>query len=296
LKKLSQSDNKSLRESIIGILFMLAQHKPVSPDKSVSQSNVHPPDKDRQHDETAVNHIMISYQWGSQPLIKRIASHLKELGYNIWIDIEEMQGSTLDAMASAVEGSSVVLIGMTKKYKESPNCRSEAEYTNKLRKHFIPLILEPNYTPDGWLGLMLGEKLYYPISEENFEDMMQSLIKVLGNKGKPKSSESEKLVGSSTSLTTDHLALKKTFSTVVVENPIPKWSVDDVVLWLRKENLSQFENIFIKQQISGNALSVLIPFVHKKDLDEVVEVFEKQFVGLCFGQYLELIAALLRLR
>lgn len=33
-------------------------------------------------------------------------------------------GSTLEAMSLAIENAAVVLIGMSKKYKESPNCRS----------------------------------------------------------------------------------------------------------------------------------------------------------------------------
>ena len=45
-----------------------------------------------------------------------------------------MGGSTLEAMASAVENAAVVLIGLSEKYKLSPNCRTEAEYTFQLRK------------------------------------------------------------------------------------------------------------------------------------------------------------------
>lgn len=33
-------------------------------------------------------------------------------------------GSTLEAMSLAIENAAVVLIAMSKKYKESPNCRS----------------------------------------------------------------------------------------------------------------------------------------------------------------------------
>lgn len=41
----------------------------------------------------------------------------------MWIDVERMGGSTLSAMAEAVENAAVVLICMSEKYKESPNCR-----------------------------------------------------------------------------------------------------------------------------------------------------------------------------
>ena len=42
----------------------------------------------------------------------------------MWMDVDEMSGSTLEAMASAVENASVVLICACEKYKESPNCRT----------------------------------------------------------------------------------------------------------------------------------------------------------------------------
>ena len=42
-------------------------------------------------------HIMISYNWGNQPIVKRIAQSLQEKGYTIWLDLEQMGGSTLEA-------------------------------------------------------------------------------------------------------------------------------------------------------------------------------------------------------
>ena len=36
------------------------------------------------------------------------------------------------------------------------NLRAEAEYTFNIRKKYIPLIMQADYKPDGWLGLILG--------------------------------------------------------------------------------------------------------------------------------------------
>ena len=65
----------------------------------------------------------VTCQWNVQPQIKRIKAALLSRGYRVWIDIEQMLGSTVDAMAAAVEGSAVVLFGVSRAYKESPNCR-----------------------------------------------------------------------------------------------------------------------------------------------------------------------------
>ena len=41
---------------------------------------------------------------------------------------EQMKGSIMDAMSDAVEGAEVVLYGISRGYKESANCRLEANY------------------------------------------------------------------------------------------------------------------------------------------------------------------------
>ena len=49
---------------------------------------------------------------------------LKNDGYRTWIDVDHMGGSTLEAMAAAVENAAVVLVCACEKYKLSPNCRT----------------------------------------------------------------------------------------------------------------------------------------------------------------------------
>ena len=69
-------------------------------------------------------HVMISYQWDVQRLVIQLKNKLQAEGYKVWMDIDEMGGSTLESMATAVENASVVLVCVSQKYKESPNCRS----------------------------------------------------------------------------------------------------------------------------------------------------------------------------
>ena len=67
---------------------------------------------------------MISYQWDVQTLVIQLKNKLQADGYKVWMDVDEMGGSTLESMAKAVENASVVLVCVSQKYKESPNCRS----------------------------------------------------------------------------------------------------------------------------------------------------------------------------
>ena len=50
---------------------------------------------------------------------------LEKRGYETWMDVEKMAGSTLNAMADAVEESAAIMIIMTKQYKESDACRCD---------------------------------------------------------------------------------------------------------------------------------------------------------------------------
>lgn len=73
---------------------------------------------------TKNQHIMISYQWDCQEIVLRVKDELKSAGFNVWIDVENIEGSTLQSMASAVESCMVFVMAVSRKYFESPNCRS----------------------------------------------------------------------------------------------------------------------------------------------------------------------------
>lgn len=73
---------------------------------------------------------MISYQWDHQEILIDVRDALLEAGYKIWMDIDQMGGSTLEAMANAVEGAKIVLMSVSKKYKDSANCRSGTTITS----------------------------------------------------------------------------------------------------------------------------------------------------------------------
>ena len=67
---------------------------------------------------------MISYQWDHQKILIDLRNALLKAGYKVWMDIDQMGGTTLEAMANAVEGANLVLMSVSKRYKNSQNCRS----------------------------------------------------------------------------------------------------------------------------------------------------------------------------
>jgi hypothetical protein len=46
----------------------------------------------------------------------------------ILVDLENMHGNLLDAMSDAIENSSIFLMCLTEKYKDSPSCRLGNKY------------------------------------------------------------------------------------------------------------------------------------------------------------------------
>ena len=132
---------------------------------------------------------MMSYNWDHQDVIVRVVGSLQSRGYLVWVDVEQMKGATVDTMALAVEGSAVVLIGVSRAYKESSNCRMECQYAHQKKKAIVPLKLTDGYEADGWLGLLLGSSLWYAFygetlsSESAFESRVESLARELGARG-----------------------------------------------------------------------------------------------------------------
>eukprot|EP01047_Picozoa_sp_COSAG01_P029432 COSAG01_NODE_2019_length_8634_cov_14.764499_4_plen_222_part_00 len=72
-----------------------------------------------------------------------------------------MEGSTLDAMSTGVDNAAVMLSCISLAYKESANCRLEAQYGHQQGVDMIPLKMEEGYIPIGWLGLLVGTRIYF---------------------------------------------------------------------------------------------------------------------------------------
>ncbi len=120
--------------------------------------------------------IMISYSHSNKDLCHQVHQTLIKLNYRVWLDFENMYGSTLQSMAQAIESSTIILICMSNPYKQSAYCRSEAEYAFTRQRHIIPLVMEKKYRPDGWLGFICASKMYVDFTKTDFEQAFQKLI------------------------------------------------------------------------------------------------------------------------
>eukprot|EP01052_Picozoa_sp_SAG31_P033152 SAG31_NODE_3711_length_3960_cov_5.475265_5_plen_482_part_01 len=115
-------------------------------------------------------HIMVSYCWNEQDIVTRIARNLQRRGYKVWLDIDQMKGSTLMSMSQAIDDAGMMLYCVSLRYKESVNCRMEAMYAHQSQLDMVPLMMQKDYTPKGWLGMLVGTRLWYPFYGAADED------------------------------------------------------------------------------------------------------------------------------
>lgn len=180
---LTESASKKVSKNAAGIIWLLK--KKLAP-AGAGMSSPLPSDTTEFFKSTVekfiipanlTQHIMISYNRASRDLCLQIKAELEKLKFKVWIDVEDISGSSLESMANAIENSFCILVCMTEKYKQSPNCRwvfvcvcglifnfrwifcwqlfvfsAEGEYSFQLNKPIIPLFMQKDWFPDGWLG------------------------------------------------------------------------------------------------------------------------------------------------
>ncbi|XP_046563254.1 uncharacterized protein LOC124272159 [Haliotis rubra] len=249
------STDKNIRKPCQGLLWnlreiLLQSEEYADLGKELSVSST----KSKEVDQKAKGHVMISYQWANQEVLIKVKDCLRQNGYDVWMDIDNMGGSTLQAMAEAIENASVVLIAMSRRYKDSPNCRAEAEYAFSKRKSIVPLVMELGYRPDGWLGMILGSKLFFDFSGKySFDSKIDGLNKELQRSltdGEPGVSEDagvRKPFDFLCLFTCSHCSVlvQSAKTTTAFRSPavkpdtdsIKQWTSADVAKWLTKHNL-----------------------------------------------------------
>jgi len=155
-----------------------------------------------------------------------------------------MMGSTLEAMAAAIEQSDAIIMCVTHRYKESQACRTEAEYAYTKKKPMIPVMLEKNYAPDGWLGIIMGSKLYYNM--HTVDEMQASLPGLVG--------EVRKVQQTSPAPSSDYSAGGKNGATKEASADVPA-SADAVAVWLADVGLGEYAEAFAGARLWGKSLA-----------------------------------------
>jgi hypothetical protein len=83
----------------------------------------------------------------------------------------------MSAMAEAVENSEFIIMCMSPSYKQSTYCQAEAEYAFNCKRRIVPLLLKADYRADGWLGFLLGVRIYVDFGRYEFTVACDNLMK-----------------------------------------------------------------------------------------------------------------------
>ncbi|CAF1058395.1 unnamed protein product [Adineta ricciae] len=240
-------------------------------DESFSSSN-----KDRETSgKTKKYDVMISYAHDDKELCHRIADHLIRDGFNVWIDKNNMTGSTPAAIADGIENSEIVLLGMTYSYKISPWCQREGNYAFQRQTKIIPLKLPPAYSPDGWLGLLVSHLNYINFSKFDYNTAYEQL-----------KTEIRKL--SNTKITQEPTTTNPVADTEYVYPPqsnglystipIQNWSQQHVIDFMNDKKL--YPLILLCKGMDGSALYQLYTFCNDNptvSFDSLQKKLEKKF-------------------
>ncbi|CAF1002516.1 unnamed protein product [Adineta ricciae] len=206
-------------------------------------------------------HIMISYNRSVTAMCLKIRDRLKSLHYNVWLDVDNINGGVLESMAQAVENSSMVLICMNEQYKQSYYCRLEAEYATELRKPCIPLLMQPRFRPYGWLGIIKGAKIHVDFATLPFEEAFSLLIREIETIRRDNLTDNGDLtntsdrsnqhlyhqpsIGFSSIDNSNRSAIGNVFEAKdKTNNTVMTWNAETVKQWLTLSQLSHLQHVF----------------------------------------------------
>jgi hypothetical protein len=88
----------------------------------------------------------------------------------------------------------------------------------------VPLILQENYSPDGWLGIILGAKMFVNFTKYSFEECSKRLQNEIGKIVEGNSNKYQKVNA------------KQTVGAPAITQNIESWSITQVNEWLNKND------------------------------------------------------------
>jgi len=178
---------------------------------------------------TLPNHVMISYELESQPLVIGIRDELHRRGFKVWMNSDADERSLQEIMTNGVERSTIVILAVSRKYKQTPHCYAEADYAHKLRKHILPIIID-DFVMDGWLLNLIESTKTFDFTKQS---MYHGSLDALFDHVKEISGEDKQNIDQ---------AINKSTSSTKRDKNVLSWSNNDVISWLTENKLLKTAN------------------------------------------------------
>jgi len=213
---------------------------------------------------------MLSYNWESKEVVKSLITTIRQSGFEVWVDDEQMlgYGDINDGMADAVENCKLMVAVVSEKYKLSKNCRRELEYADNKNKPFVIVKKDAGYEPNGWLGLMMGKKLYHCLDPNNLQQSCEDVVHAIRTNVK-KSPSGDQVIASKLEGTSSSNGSKP--ARVMSHDEYKKWVKNNSpVKFLRKDSKS-------KKTFNEFVIAAIVDQIKSEPQTTVIEKLQKDF-------------------
>lgn len=189
----------------------------------------------------------------------------------------------MNAMAEAVENSEFVLLCMSDSYKQSTYCQAEAEYAFGCKRRLVPLIVRQGYRADGWLGFLIGARIYVNFGSFDFDTACEKLIvEIARQRQQPLPSKEKKAKESSKGASEEAKEKKEE------EVDIPLFSQKLPSRYHKREAALNFDMQYINRWSENDVQD----FLYTHQLNELMPLCENmngqalvQLYNICLSQY-----------
>lgn len=125
--------------------------------------------------------IMLSYQWDIQKFVRDMYMELDLKTFKTWMDVwGGMQGNINEAMATAVENSTMMISFLTEKYQKSINCNLELQYAKQCGLPIIFIKVEPDLELKDWIQELVNNSIVFHLkSASHFGEMDNGIPKII---------------------------------------------------------------------------------------------------------------------
>lgn len=123
--------------------------------------------------------IMISYCFDDKKFPNEIYNRLMASNfYRVSFDENNTHSLYPKAMAQDIEKSVIVIMCFSSKYRNSYACRLEAEYAKKRGRPVIPVKIDYEYNPTGWLEEVIEDKKIIDFTREFNTAYAQLIVEI----------------------------------------------------------------------------------------------------------------------
>lgn len=94
--------------------------------------------------ESTTGHVFISYSRKDDPLMRKIAFHLRDKGFKIWVDNEKLIPGTAaweESIENAIKNAFIVIVILSPDSKSSEWVRREITYADQFNKRIFPVLV-----------------------------------------------------------------------------------------------------------------------------------------------------------